>query len=206
MGVVFILLITLGQAIFALGLTLSDINASWYVMWTGRTIFGFGGESLSVAQSAMIAQWFAGRELAFGQAANLAIARIGSVINDSVSVQIASHFPVYWALWAGFIVCVLSTLSGLATYFLDEKSEERLRSNLGYRTLKRPGLFNSLFCCPFWRRQCGGGRTSGSEASGELLDQEVAAGDDVAIDEPPKEEIHLTAAKKVRLKCAGTRM
>ena len=38
----------------------------WYVMWIGRVVFGFGGESLSVAQSAMIAKWFVGKELALG--------------------------------------------------------------------------------------------------------------------------------------------
>lgn len=73
--------------------------------YTGRTVFGFGGESLSVAQSAMIAQWFAGKELALALGMNLALARVGSVINDVVSVQVATSYPVYYALWVGFGVC-----------------------------------------------------------------------------------------------------
>jgi MFS family permease len=195
MAVVFILLITVGQAVFAFGLTLSPATATpWYVMWTGRTIFGFGGESLSVAQSAMIAQWFAGRELAFGQAANLAIARIGSVINDVISVQLATRFPVYWALWAGLVVCVLSTITGLWTYYLDERTEDRLRANLGYRPVRRAGLLSSLLCVPYWRRACGGSAAARAQLEEDEADEAaaLAAG---GIDEPPKEEIHITAAR-----------
>jgi MFS family permease len=58
--------ITLGQAIFAIGMTLSEPSMRWPVMYVGRIIFGFGGESLSVAQSAIIAKWFVGKELALG--------------------------------------------------------------------------------------------------------------------------------------------
>jgi MFS family permease len=192
MAVVFILLITVGQAVFAFGLTLSpDTAAPWYVMWAGRTIFGFGGESLSVAQSAMIAQWFAGRELAFGQAANLAIARIGSVINDVISVQLATHFPVYWALWAGLLVCVLSCITGVWSYYLDERSEDKLRTNLGYRPLKRTGLVASLLCLPYWRRRLGSAKQL-QEDEEEALAAQAGGG----VDEPPKEEIHITAARK----------
>lgn len=66
MAVVFNGFITLGQAIFAIGMTLSDPSMRWPVMYVGRIIFGFGGESLSVAQSAIIAKWFVGKELALG--------------------------------------------------------------------------------------------------------------------------------------------
>ena len=37
-------------------------------MWIGRAVFGLGGESLSVAKNAIIAKWFVGKELAFGEA------------------------------------------------------------------------------------------------------------------------------------------
>lgn len=133
-------------------------------MWVGRTVFGFGGESLSVAQSAMIASWFSGKELAFALGVNLALARIGSVVNDAVSAQIAANFPVYWALWAGLIVCVISSATGIACYYLDAKSEDRLRKNLGYRKAVRPSLMGYLLCVPFWKRKCGGGKKEEDEA------------------------------------------
>ena len=55
-GVVFMALILLGQIITAVGTTLKDADTAWYVMWLGRTVFGLGGESLSVAQSAFVGE------------------------------------------------------------------------------------------------------------------------------------------------------
>ena len=65
MGVVFISLITLGQFVVSIGISIKDAPTAWGVMWAGRTIFGFGGESLSVVQSAFVASYFQGKELAF---------------------------------------------------------------------------------------------------------------------------------------------
>ena len=47
-------------------------------------LFGFGGESLTVAQSTLVAEWFKDKELAFALGINLSIARLGSVVNNSV--------------------------------------------------------------------------------------------------------------------------
>jgi MFS family permease len=65
MGVVFISLITIGQFIVSIGISCKDENVAWGVMWAGRVVFGFGGESLSVVQSAFVASYFQGKELAF---------------------------------------------------------------------------------------------------------------------------------------------
>ena len=50
-------LITLGQCLFAAG----GSAASMELMLIGRALFGLGGESLAVAQSALVTQWFRGR-------------------------------------------------------------------------------------------------------------------------------------------------
>ena len=50
----FACLILAGQVIVAAGCALSSLP----IMLLGRAIFGLGGESISVAQSAMITQWF----------------------------------------------------------------------------------------------------------------------------------------------------
>lgn len=194
MTVVFISLCSVGQLIFAIGCSIEDDSTAWPVMWLGRIIFGFGGESLSVAQSAMLAQWFAGKELAFALGVNLALARVGSVVNDAVSVQIATHFPVQMALWAGFGMCLLSTCTGLASFYLDRSCEDRLRSNLGYKKLARQGFFGWLAS----RLGLRSGKADGED--GEALHSLTGAaqGDDMvpAIDEPPKEEIHLNSVFK----------
>ena len=77
-GVCFMFLIMMGQIITAIGCSIQNQTTAWYVMWLGRTVFGLGGESLSVAQSAFVAAYFQGKELAFAMGVNLALARVGS--------------------------------------------------------------------------------------------------------------------------------
>lgn len=93
MGVIFMSLMAFGQLIVALGSSYISTNptAAWYTMFVGRTVFGFGGESLGVAQSAFIAAYFQGKELAFAMGVNLALARVGSVVNNLVSAAIATN-------------------------------------------------------------------------------------------------------------------
>lgn len=59
--ILFASLITIGQVVFALGLSIK----SWELMFVGRIIYGFGGESLGVANSAILADWFKGTHLFF---------------------------------------------------------------------------------------------------------------------------------------------
>ena len=113
-------LIAAGQVVFALGLSVK----SWPVMYIGRVIFGMGGESLSVANSAILADWFEGKELAFAFGLNLSIARLGSVINNLVSPQLASGVSVLFALWFSAILCGGSVGAALAIMPLDRAFEQ----------------------------------------------------------------------------------
>lgn len=94
-------LLTGGQAIFALGLSMK----SWPVMLLGRVVYGFGGESLGVANSAVLAEWFKGKELAFAFGLNLSVARLGSVANNMISPALADSSSVVFALWFGVFLC-----------------------------------------------------------------------------------------------------
>lgn len=96
------LFIASGQCIFALGLSIK----SWPVMYLGRVVFGFGGESMGVANSAVLASWFKGKELAFAFGLNLSVARLGSVMNNLLSPVLAeSSGGVVFATWFGAILC-----------------------------------------------------------------------------------------------------
>lgn len=53
---IFVAFISLGQIVFALGVSIK----SWPVMFLGRVLFGFGGESLGVGNSALLSDWFKG--------------------------------------------------------------------------------------------------------------------------------------------------
>ena len=97
-------LITLGQCLFAAG----GSAASMELMLIGRALFGLGGESLAVAQSALVTQWFRGKELAMALGINLSVARLGSVVNNTLSPWAAARYGVDGALWVGAAACVSS--------------------------------------------------------------------------------------------------
>ena len=81
---IFLTLVCIGQAVFALA---ASIN-SYPLMLVGRTIYGLGGESLCVAESALLAIYFAGSEVAFAMGLNLSLGRAGSSLNDFATVRI----------------------------------------------------------------------------------------------------------------------
>ena len=194
-------LITAGQVVTALGASMDDQQSAWYVMWAGRTLFGLGGESLSVVQSAFVARYFQGKELALALGVNLALARVGSVINDVVSAVIANNAPFFWAYWAGAAVCGVSLLAMVGAYYVDLAADNRLRAVKGLPPLTGQGLARRLIgllcgCC--WRgRRKARGRPSGDEEDDEVALAARGSDDDAAggngDDGGPKEEIHMSA-------------
>jgi MFS family permease len=103
-------------------------------MLIGRVVFGFGGESLAVANSAVLASWFKGKELAFAFGLNLSIARLGSVINNVVSPALASGVDIQFALWFGTILCGGSVAAVLAINTIDKSMEMILETKGGDRS------------------------------------------------------------------------
>ena len=116
---VFACLITAGQIIFAFGVSIK----SWPVMLLGRVIFGFGGESLGVGNSALLSEWFKGKELAFAFGLNLSIARLGSVFNNLLSPTLANSAGVQFSLWFGCILCGASVFSVIMLSSIDKAFE-----------------------------------------------------------------------------------
>jgi MFS family permease len=106
-----------GQFMFAIGASYK----SWKIMLLGRTIYGFGGESICVAYSTLLSEWFAGKELALSFGIALAIARLGSVLNDLISPVVANSFSTPWALWVGVALNVLSVVVALYIRYLDSR-------------------------------------------------------------------------------------
>ncbi|KAI8614330.1 major facilitator superfamily domain-containing protein [Chytriomyces sp. MP71] len=71
-----------GQLIFLLGL----IMKSFPILLIGRVIFGIGGESVSVCQSCIVADWFgSSSQVSFALGLTLTISRLGSVLNSIMS-------------------------------------------------------------------------------------------------------------------------
>jgi nitrate/nitrite transporter NarK len=99
---------------------------SWTIVLSGRIIFALGGENLIVATSALLADWFIGKELAFAFGINLALARVGGVINNYFSVYIARVASVPVANWAGAIICGMSVASVILTIPIDKAFDKSI--------------------------------------------------------------------------------
>jgi len=124
-------LIAIGQVIFSVGLSIK----SWPVIFIGRLVFGFGGESFTVANSALLANWFKGKELAFAFGINLSISKLGSVINNIVSPALASSVGIIFAMWFGAMLCGFGVLCVLITIPIDRSMDNLIKENAQYRKI-----------------------------------------------------------------------
>jgi len=117
------LCVVVGQVIFTLGWEAS----SWSTMLLGRAVFGFGGETLQIAQNCLLFRWFKGREVALALGLNLSVARGGSVVNDVLSPFVARRWGVTGALWLGTVLCVAGFALNVWSAVMDKREGERTR-------------------------------------------------------------------------------
>ena len=114
---VFTSLIAVGQVVVTLGF----LFKSWPLIFFGRFIFALGGENLIVANSALLADWFKGKELAFSFGVNLSIARVGSVVNNILSPSLTHSVGLIFSLWFGAMTCAASVLCVVLTIPIDRR-------------------------------------------------------------------------------------
>jgi MFS family permease len=116
----FALLVALGAAIVALA-------PSILVLYVGRFVFGAGSEALVVAQSAILARWFKGKELALSFGIALTISRLGTLFSFNTEELIAKYFGDYRAaLWAAVFLCLVSLGAALVYWGMDRRGAKML--------------------------------------------------------------------------------
>ena len=129
-----------GQIMVAIGVQHKDLD----LVLIGRFIFGMGGETLCVAQSAYVAKWFKGSELATAFGICLSFSRLGSAVNFDVSPAVVSMGGPYGgfvaAEWWGVGACILSLTCVLVLNGMDhrgdlvrEREKEKERRNASSR-------------------------------------------------------------------------
>jgi MFS family permease len=118
----------LGQVIFAIGISIK----SWPVIFIGRLVFGFGGESFTVANSALLAEWFKGKELALAFGINLSISKLGSVINNILSPILADKISIVFAMWFGAMLCGFGIVCVLLVFPIDKHLDDLLEKQQRY--------------------------------------------------------------------------
>lgn len=116
-------LLVAGQGVFTVAgfMGTDDVSNNWpfIVAIAGRVIFGLGGESLNVCQSTVVSRWFIGKELSLALGLNISISRLGSVFNNYSMPPMADAISLGWALFFGFILCVISFICGVVLTFFE---------------------------------------------------------------------------------------
>ena len=114
------------SALVVIGACIVALAPSITIAAIGRFIFGAGSESLIVAQSAILARWFRGKELALSFGITLSIARLGTLFSFNSESSISSHFGWQAALWVAAALCVFSLLCNLVYFVMDRHGERAL--------------------------------------------------------------------------------
>lgn len=145
----FTCILTVGQFIFMLG----GINNSFGTMIAGRVVFGLGGECMSVSQSAIISQWFKGKELAFAYGLNLTISRLSSVIGGFIipSLITSDDGLINSTMIFGFVLCVVSLIAAVLIVLLDLYADRTDKKELAISAEDKFKLKDLLeFKLPYW--------------------------------------------------------
>jgi MFS family permease len=133
-------------AICVVGALLTAATPSFVMMAAGRLVFGLGAESMIVAVTTALGQWFKGRQLGFAFGLNLAIARAGSYAADLSPTWARDIYASGWR--APMLLAVALALVGLAGAFvywvLERWAEPRFE-------LGRPQPPDRLVWSELWR-------------------------------------------------------
>jgi MFS family permease len=133
-------------AICGIGALLTALSDSFPVMAAGRLVFGLGAESMIVAVTAALGQWFIGKQLGFAFGLNLSLARAGSYAADmsptwaGAAYAAGSQGPRMIAL-----VFALVSLAGAVIYWLIERRAE------SQYALDRPKPQDRVVWSDLWR-------------------------------------------------------
>jgi MFS family permease len=115
--------------ICALGAVVTASSPSFPVMAAGRLLFGLGAESMIVAITVAIGQWFVGRQLGFAFGVNLSIARAGSYSADMSTTWFKPLYDIGWQppLWLAAGFAGLAVAACVVYYFLERAAGRRFQ-------------------------------------------------------------------------------
>ena len=112
-----------------IGATVTASTGSFPVMAAGRLIFGLGAESMIVAITVALGQWFVGRQLGFAFGLNLSIARAGSYSADMSPTWFKPLYDVGWQppLWLAAGAVAVSVAACGVYYVLERRAAQRFQ-------------------------------------------------------------------------------
>ncbi len=127
------------------GVLITAATPNFHVMAAGRLVFGLGAESMIVAITTALGQWFVGTQLGLAFGLNLSIARAGSYAADMSPVWAKAYYDRGWQapLWLAASFCVLG-LAAVVAYFVLERFIAR-RHRLHSHTASERVLWDDLW-------------------------------------------------------------
>lgn len=140
-SLLFSTLVTAGASIVALAPSLG-------VLYLGRLVFGMGSESLVVAQNAILARWFTGKELALAFGIALTMSRLGTLFTFNTEALLAQRYGIEGALWTAAALCLASLLANLVYIALDRRAEPALglaEAGAGDKIVLRHARFGPIY-------------------------------------------------------------
>lgn len=122
MSILLTILIVLGQGLVTLGCE----NHCFSIMFLGRLLFGYGAESLNVAQNVFIAEYFAENVLAFPISLGNAVGLLGANANYLITPRVAEKFHAKTAFFVAFGFCLFTLLCVGLMVLIDALLREKL--------------------------------------------------------------------------------
>ncbi|KAL7503420.1 hypothetical protein ACHAWX_000583 [Stephanocyclus meneghinianus] len=126
---IFAMTVFIGSSLLSIGVT----SQSWNLMYLGRFVFGIGAESLGVAQSTVLSEWFEGKEAALAMGIALSVSRLGSIWNNLVSPKVANakNGGVEAAFWVGALLTSVSVVMGCFIVLVDGRTAKKIEKRRG---------------------------------------------------------------------------
>jgi len=115
------------SSLIVAGAALVACAPSLRVMYLGRILFGIGSESMIVAQSAITARWFTGKELAMAFGITLTVSRLGTLFTFNTMDLLAHRYGFRGALWVAAGLCLASLAANWFYTVLDRHAEPILK-------------------------------------------------------------------------------
>ena len=114
-------------ALCLVGAVVTALGSYFPVMATGRLLFGIGSETLIVATTVALAQWFAGRYLALLFALNVSVARLGSYLADRSPSFASDLYARGWQppMWLAVGFAAVSFAGALLYFYVDRYEAPR---------------------------------------------------------------------------------
>jgi len=109
------------------GAVLTAMSGTFALMALGRLVFGLGAESMIVAVTVVLGQWFKGRQLGFAFGLNLSIARAGSYAADLSPAWARSAYASGWRepLLVALGFAIVSLVGAVVYWILDRRGASR---------------------------------------------------------------------------------